>query len=266
MASVWKGSISFGLVNINIELYSAIRSHSLGFKLLHAKCHTPITYKRWCERCGQEVEWEDIVKGLKLEDGSYFIITKENLEKLKPEKSDYINIIEFIDKDLLLPIYSDKHYYIAPANVKDKSFFLFCIALEKMNKLAIGQFTLREKEYICAISPFENALLLTTLNYGYEIKHVKKIEELKAIKVSQAELKLAQQLISKLEVRKFDINRFKDTFAQELLERIKRAHKRITVKEVKRAKKIEKKKEPSLIAVLQASLKGKESTAIHKRA
>ena len=120
----WKGSISFGLVQFNIELYSAIASHSLGFNLLHAKCHTPISNKRICPKCKVEVEWSDLVKGLKLDDGSYFIITKENLEKLKPEKTDSIQIIEFVSTSLISPIYLDQHYYVLPSRHTDRAFFL----------------------------------------------------------------------------------------------------------------------------------------------
>jgi len=253
--AVWKGAISFGLVNIYIELYTAIKAHSLGFNLLHAKCHTPINYRRWCPHCDKEVSWDEIVKGMKLENGTYFIITKETLEKLRPEKTDFINIVEFIDVNALQPIYFDQHYYIAPAKETDKAFFLFLAALKELDKIAIGQFVLRDKQYVCSIQPYENALLLTTLNYEYEIKHVKKVEELKVPKIEKAELRLAQQLIDKLSSKKFDMSKFKDTFAAQLQKRIKEASKS-KLKKVKESKKPQKReKGVSLIEVLQASLK-----------
>lgn len=254
-STVWRGALSFGLVNINIELYSAIKQHSLGFNLLHAKCHTPIKYERWCPRCNKEVSWDDIVKGLKLSDGTYFILTKEALAKLKQQKTDYINIIEFIDSGLLDTIYLNQHYYIAPSRATDKAFFLFMVALKKMNKIAIGQFVLRDKQYVCAIQPYKNCLLLTTLNYNYEIKKVAKIEELHVLKIEAKELKLAEQLIDKLNVKKFDISQFKDNFAQELQKHIKQSSKKIALPKIKKLKE----KKLSLVEDLQASLKEKKS-------
>ncbi|MDR3646395.1 MAG: Ku protein [Candidatus Babeliales bacterium] len=262
--SVWKGSLSFGLVNINIELYTAIKSHSFGFKLLHSKCHGAITYERWCDKCNEEVDWNNIVKGLKLEDGTYFIVTKENLDKLKPQKTDYINIIEFIDSKALEPIYFDQHYYIAPAKVTDKAFFLFAKILEKLDKIAIGQFVMRDKEYVCAIQSFRNSLLLTTLHYEYEVKQVLKIEELQVFKTLPEELKLAGQLVQKLSVKKFDMSKFKDSFEQELVKKIKQFAKGVhiaTTSKVATPKVVEH----SLVGALQASLKNKKPVAKAKK-
>lgn len=256
--AVWKGSISFGLVNINIELYSAIKSHSFGFKLLHSKCKMPIKYERWCDHCNEEVEWENIVKGFKLEDGSYFILTKENLEKLKPQRTDDINIVEFIDAKSLEPIYFDQHYYIAPAKISDKAFFLFTRILEKLDKIAIGQFVMRDKEYVCAIQPFKNTLLLTTLHYEYEIKHIAKIDELEPPKAVLKELELAKQLVNKLAVKKLNMSQFKDSFAEQLIQKIKQFSKGMKIVETKKTK-TPKVAESSLINALQASLKNKKT-------
>ncbi|MES1224323.1 MAG: Ku protein, partial [Bacteroidota bacterium] len=114
MKAIWKGSISFGLVSIPVHLYSAISSQSLGFKLLHGKCHTAINYLRWCPKCKIDVKWEDIVKGMPVKDGGYIVLTKEKLEELKPEKSDLIEIAEFVALDQLSPIFQDDHYYLLP--------------------------------------------------------------------------------------------------------------------------------------------------------
>jgi len=251
--SVWKGSITFGLVNIDVQLHSAVSQHSLGFKLLHQKCKTPIQYKRWCSTCQKEIAWSDIVKGFKLENGNYFILTKENLAKLKPEKTDYINIIEFIEKDSLDNIYSNQHYYVKPTKSSDKVFFLFETALRKTNKIAIGQFVLRDKEYICSIEPYKNILLLTTLNYAYEIKPIDL--EIKIPKVTTEEIKLAQELIKKLTIKKFDINKFKDSYAQKLKKRIHESAKK-SGKKIKKTKKvIHETTSPSLITTLKKSIK-----------
>ena len=172
MKSIWKGSISFGLVTIPVRLYSAVQEHVLGFKMLHNKCHTPITMKRWCDHCKKEVAWDDIVKGLKLEDGSYFILTQEKLKELKPTTTDAISIVEFVDASQIQAIYLEHHYYLGPEKSGENAFFLFKKALEDSGKVAIGTFVMRDKEYACVINPYSKTLLLTTLNYAYEIRDI----------------------------------------------------------------------------------------------
>lgn len=252
MKTVWKGSISFGLVTIPIELYSAVKEHGLGFKLLHKDDLYPITYKDWCEKCGKEVHWQDIVKGIKLSTGGYFALSPEKLRALKPEKTETIDITEFVDHDAVDVIFFEHHYYIVPAETGRRAFFLFAAALKKLHKCAIGRFVMRDKEYVCSINPFKNGLLLTTLNYNYEIRKVEKFEELTPPAIEPAELKLAEQLINKLSVKKFDIKKFKDTFIQKLEAKIKQ--KGVLIKKPKervRARPIP----ASLMQALKKSLK-----------
>ena len=223
--ALWKGTIHFGLVSIPIELYSAVQPHVLGFKLLHNVCHTPITNKRWCTHCNREIAWEETVKGLKLPNGDYFVLTLDALKKLKPEKTDSVDIIEFVDTPIIPPLYYEQHYYALAQNVHDKAYALFVAALERFNKTAIGQFVLRDKEYVCAVQPFEKALLLSTLNYAYEIKPLPREKEKAAPKITQEELKLAELLMSKLYKKEFDVSEFKDSFATKLAQAIKRKEK-----------------------------------------
>lgn len=252
MAS-WKGYISFGLINIQIELYSAVKEHTLGFKLLHSKCKTPVTYKRWCNNCDEEVQWNNVVKGIKLENDQYFIITQENLKKLRPEKDDNLNIIEFIATEQLDPIYFDKNFYIIPARTSDRAFYLFTEALKQSNKLAIGQFVLKDKQHVCAIKPYNGSLLLTTLNYDYEIKKLNIPKEAKPHSFEKKEIALAQELIQKFTVKKFDMSKFKDTFAQELKKHINQVSKGKIAKSI--PKHIKPTHQASLIKILESSLK-----------
>lgn len=256
MKSVWNGSISFGLVSIGVHMYSAVQEHLLGFKLLCKKCHTPIHYERWCNHCNKEVSWNDTVKGLKLTDGSYFIVTQATLHELKPVKTETIDIHECIDSAQLKLIYLERHYYVAPSKIGEKPYFLFKKALENSHKVAIGTFVMRDKEYVCAITPYEDALLLSTLNYDYEIRSTSAIAELKTIpKIQPQELKLAQQLIDQLATKTFVLSRYKDTFAQELKKAIKKQSKKS--KPARKEKKVEKpkrSKEKDLTAKLRASL------------
>ncbi|BDC34939.1 hypothetical protein Noda2021_08970 [Candidatus Dependentiae bacterium Noda2021] len=255
MKSVWEGSISFGLVSIPIRLYSAVRPHAPGFQLLCATCKEPVRYKRWCEHCNKEISWDQTVKGIKLKDGSYFIITPENLKKLKPEKTDTISIDYFIDVALIPFIYLDSHYYTVPVQKHEKAYQVLLKAMGKTYKAAVGTFVMHEKDHVCIITAYDNVLLLTTLNYKYEIK------EIPAIKFGSTstgkELTLAQQLITQLSHDFFDISSYKNSFLAKLVKAIKTAQTSKKTKKVSATKKIkaQESSENSLITALESSVK-----------
>lgn len=257
MKPIWNGSISFGLVTIPVKLYKAVQEHIFGFTLLCATCHNPVHYSRWCNHCNKEVEWNHVVKGLEVKKGQYIVINPEVIKKLKPEKSSAIDIIEFIPVDLIAPIYFEHHYYVAPSSTSsEKAFFLFYQAIKTMNKVAIGRFVLRDKEYIVAIQAYGDGIVLSTLNYAYEIRSMKTISELKVKKekFSPTELKLAKQLIEQLSKNKFDIAEFRDNYAENLKKIIKQQskNKKKQVKLPVKSKKV--KKTHSLMDSLRESL------------
>jgi len=259
MKAIWSGTISFGLVNIPVQLFSAIESHTFGFRLLHAKCNTPLTYHRYCPHCKKEVTWENTVKGLEQDDGTFIVLTKEEIEKLKPSKTDTIEIKEFVERSQISMLYINSHYYIAPTKKGQKAFFLFAEALKNSNKVAVGQFIMREKEYVIAINSYENGLLLNTLNYDYEIRNIKDIPlPAKKPKIEKKELQLAQKLITQLTHKKFNISKYKDTFAQALQKAIKAVKK--GKKPPRRRENHKAKKQKSLADALRASL-GSEARA-----
>lgn len=267
--TIWKGSISLGLLNIPVELFTAVRAHAIGFKLLHAKCHTPIRNKRWCDTCNREVAWDETIKALPLENKngkeSYFLITPEALKKLRPEKTDVIEIIEFLDRDTIPTVYYDHHYYAGPSGkASEKAFVLFVAALEKVKKIALGRFVMRDKEYVVAIEPYKKILLITTLNYSYEVIDINSIDVLKqekghleAVKSTGQEMEVAQKLISLQTAKKFDISEYRDSFLEKLKEKIREeakghgAKKRIATE---KKPKVAKEEHPSLLKVLQASM------------
>ncbi len=267
MKQIWSGSLSFSLVTIPVRLYSAVKEHVLGFKLLCAKCNTPIHYERFCPHCKKEITWNNVVKGLKLPDGHYFVITPEKLKALKPEKMDEILIKEFVALDAIDVIYFEHHYYLSAAKDGQTSFNLFCAALHETQKAAIATFVMRDKEYVCAISPYEKGLLLTTLNYAYEIVPTKEIfAAAKIKKPSATELKLAKQLIAQHTAKTFDISIFKDSFAEKLKKAIKESKHKKTRRKSTRA--VSKPKKESLSETLKASIKRRkptESVAIHAK-
>ena len=251
MRSVWNGTISFGLVSIPIKLYAAVSSRSIGFKLLCKECMTPIHYERHCEGCDEPVEWEDTMKALPLGDGQFLPFSKEELESIKPEKTDRIEIVEFIDAGDLEPLFYDKFYFCAPSRKTERSYFLFRRVLEDSQKVAIGKFVMREREYVAAVQAHGPGLLLSTLNYSYEIRDINDIETLaEPPDLKKEELQLAEKLVDQLTEDEFKLAEFKDEFAERLQEMMEKKEK-ITVESEEEVKPFD---EESLMEALQASL------------
>lgn len=255
MKSVWEGSLSFGLVSIPIRLYTAIRSHAPGFQLLCAQCKEPVSYKRWCQHCNKEVSWHDVVKGIQLKDGSYFIITQENLKKLKPEKTDTIDVDQFLDRSLIPFIYFENHYYVLPTAKHEKAYMVLLSAMEKTNQVAIGHFVMHERDHVCTISFYNGIMLLSTMHFSYEIKPTPPLKTTK-LQPRSKELVLAQELITQLSTDSFDISGYKNTFIAKLIKAIKTAQSGKKTKKLRSPqKKITTSKEDnSLISALQSSL------------
>ncbi len=254
MKSIWTGSIAFGLVNIPIKLFSAVESKSsVHFRLLHEKDNAPIKYKRVCSKEGKEVPWDEIVRGLEVSKGKYYVFTPEELEALKPEKSSRVEILEFVDEQSLDPIFFNSHYYVSPEEKGDRAFFLFRNVLQDSGRIGIGRFVMREKEYICSISSYKNGLILTTLNYEYEIREIGQIEELKnPPKLKKEETDLAKKLIEQLE-SDLDMSKYKDTFKDQIKALLKKKERGEPITfEVERAPATKSK---DLISTLRASLK-----------
>jgi len=218
MRSLWTGSISFGLVNIPIKLYSAIQTSSLDLDMLDKKDHSNIQFKRVNEKTGKEVAWENIVKGYKV-DNEYVILTDEDFKKASPEKSKTIDIAEFVEIEQVSPIYYDTSYFIEPEKNGSKAYILLRDSLIKSKKAALGTFVLRSKENVCLINPSEKVLLLHKIRFAEEIRSTEDIKVTEA-KVSAAEIQMATKLIDQL-TGKFDIEKYKDTYSETLLKFIK---------------------------------------------
>ncbi len=256
MKAIWSGSLSFGLLNIPVQVYSAIAEHKFGFKILCGKCHTPVKNVRWCAHCKKEVAWENTVKGFKKADGSFYIMTQESIKKLKPEKMDTLEITEFVDKAEIDILYVEDHYYMMPSAKADKAFNLFSQALKKSNKVAIGTFIMHEKQHVVALSFHKNILLLNTLHYEYEIRTVP-IKETKVIAPTKEELSLALLLINKLTHKTFVLSKYKDTFVEKLKKALKTAKKskKTSPKKATEKEDTHKEKKSSLAASLKESLR-----------
>jgi DNA end-binding protein Ku len=249
MKAVWKGNISFGLVNIPIKLYSVAEPKQFSFRMLCNKCQTPLKYKRWCPKCKVEVAWQDVLFGFQIEKGKWKAFTRQELNKLKPEKAEEIEIICFTSLEAFDPLLFSKHYFVVPEH-SNKAYFLLQQVLQAKAKVAFGKMILHEKEHLVVIRAYKNGLLLTTLYYPYELRDIAQLEELKAkVSISKQEFELAAKLIEKM-TSEPDLNAYEDTFEKRL-------------KEVLLGKKEVKPKKPKpekLLEALELSVKAVKSS------
>jgi DNA end-binding protein Ku len=252
MKAIWNGAVSFGLVNIPVKLYAAVEQRPVTFKLIHEKDSSPIEYRRWCIKGDHEVPWNEVVKGVDLGEGAFYVFSKQELATLKPKKSDLIEIVQFVDRGALDRVYVDAHYYMGPEKPGLKAFFLLHETLRRTQKMAVGSFVMREREYVCGIEPYGPGLLLTTLNYVDEVRSMESIPDLQQRpELRKQEIELAEQLIEKLSVRSLDISHFKDRYHDNLKEAIERrdAKHLVMVEEETKAT-----PESNLLDALKASL------------
>ncbi len=216
--AMWSGTISFGLVNVPVKLYSAARSQDVRFNQLHAADGARIQMKRVCGADGEEVPYEEIVKGYEVAPGQYVTITPEELDALAPQVTEGIEIAEFIDLAEIDPVYFESSYYLAPSKGGVKAYGLLLDAMRQAHKVALGRVVLRQKQYLVALRPAGDALSMATLYYPDEVVSQETIEELpKEIpEASPRELAMAQQLIDALSTE-FDPSKYRDEYREKVL-------------------------------------------------
>ena len=220
MRSIWKGAISFGLINIPIKVYTATEDQDLHFNYLHAECQTPLQYKRWCARCEREVDRPEMIRGYEYEKGKYVLIKEEDLAGIAVEKNRTIDIIDFVNLADIDPVYFARSYYLAPAQGGGKAYALLRQAMEKTSRIAVARVVLRAKESLAVIRVFEKALMLETIFYPEEIRSTDQITELKMeIKLQEKETQMAESLISSLSTR-FDPHKYTNEYRQALRQMI----------------------------------------------
>jgi DNA end-binding protein Ku len=219
--SIWKGSISFGLVNIPIKLYSAAEDKTFSFNQLCKKGHR-IQYKRWCPVEETEVPYQEIQKGYEISKDNYALIEKEELEKIKLKTTKTIDIKEFVDAKELDPIFVQKSYYVAPdSKTPDKAYLLLVNILKNTDKIAIGKVVLREREQLVALRAFQRGMIMHLLHYLDEIRPMDEIKEISAsatnkVKLEEQELALGKILVEQLGSDRFDISNYSDAYTNEL--------------------------------------------------
>jgi DNA end-binding protein Ku len=252
---MWSGAISFGLVNVPVKLYSAVNRKTVRFHQLNGKTGTRIAQRRVDPSTGEEVNYEDLVKGYELTKEHYVIITPEELEALDPEKSRTIDIEDFVDLEDIDPVYYDHPYYLIPDKGAAKAYGLLLGAMQESGKVAIARVVIRTKENLVAIRPAPgNVLMMETMIFADEVVPPDEIEDLpasKELKATERELKMAQQLIDSLSTD-FAPEKYHDEYREKVLELIERkaAGEEIAVQpEAPKPKEV-----PDLMAALEASL------------
>src|SRR5215203_5369700 len=255
--AIWSGSISFGLLNVPVKLYSAVSKQTVRFKELREGDGARIRHKRVAENDGKEVPYEKIVKGYEYAPDQYVVLTKEELAELDPKKTRAIEIQDFVDLDDIDPIYFEQPYYLGPDKGAERAYALLVQAMKEARKVAIARFVLRNKEHLAAIRPMGDVLTLTTMRFHDEVTSPQDLdgevfEEAKPKKPEKRELEMAKQLIESL-TSDFKPGQYRDEYREELLDLLER---KAAGKEVVSAPTEEPKptKAPDLMAALEESL------------
>jgi DNA end-binding protein Ku len=251
--SIWRGAISFGLVNVPVKLFSAVSPKGIRFNQLHDKDHARIRMKRVCSAEDEEVPYENIVKGYEIGPDRYVVITPEELEALDPKKTRTIDIEDFVDLDDIDPLFYEHPYYLAPDTGAAKPYKLLLTALEESRKVAIARVVIRTKEYLTVIRPSNGVLTMVTMLFADEIVSPDSLDELpdEDVRATEREVDMARQLIDSLSTD-FDPTKYRDEYRERVLDLIERKAEgeEIAIQPVSE----EPEKVPDLMAALEASL------------
>jgi len=251
MRALWTGSISFGLINIPVKLYSASETRDgIDLHMLHAKDKGQIRYAKICELEDKEVPYDEIVKGFEYEDDKFVVITDEDFEAAEGPKTSTIDIAEFSDEDEVDIRYLEKPYYLEPAKGGEKAYALLREALKKTGKIAISRFVLRQREHLAALKPVGAALVLNQMRFPADLRTPGGLKLPHGLDTKPAELEMAQALIKQL-TKPFIPEDFHDTYTEELEDRIEA---KVKHQPVTKAAPSDTKPVKDLMAALKASL------------
>ena len=268
---LWKGAISFGLVNVPVELFSAEkRSSELDLTMLDKRDLAPVGYKRYNKSTGEDVPWGEIVKGYEYQDGQYVVLSEEDFRRANIEASKTVDIQAFVDLDDIPPLFFETPYYLAPGKRGEKAYALLRDALKKAGKAGIATVVIRTRQYLAAVIPREDVLLMNTLRYADEIRAVEELNipasALQA-KATAKEVDMALRLIDDMS-EKWQPDKFKDTYRDDLLARIEEKVKAGQTEEITRPDKGGREKEGAevidLMALLKKSVEKKQDKAAEK--
>jgi len=252
--AIWKGSISFGLVNIPIALYPATRREELRFRLLRKSDLSPVNYKRVAEKDGKEVSWDEIVKGYEYEKGKYVVLKAEDFERVDLEATQTVDIQDFVDQEQIDPMFFYKPYYLEPQKGGDKAYVLLRDALKESNKVGIAKVVIKTRQYLAGVKPEDGALVLELMHFADELADPGKLHVPKKTEVGKREMNMAKSLIDSMS-SKWDPEKYKDEYREALMdvieEKVEAGGKEIKEKPKKAPKPT---KVIDLVSVLQKSL------------
>lgn len=221
MHTVWKGSISFGLVSIPIKLHTATENKDIKLRQLHKECHTPISYQKVCPGCDKEVKSEDIVKAYEYAKNKFVVLDEEDLDRLKKENDEKaVEIIDFVKLEEIDPIYFEKSYFIAPDNGAGKAYSLLRKALVESGKIGVAKIIIRSKEQLAVVRVYKDTLLMETIHFPDEVRNVEEVPNVPTEQlVVQKELDTALMLVDQLTTT-FDPEKYNDDYRTALMELI----------------------------------------------
>jgi DNA end-binding protein Ku len=249
---MWKGSISFGLVNIPVKMFAATEDKDIKFRYLHKECSTPIKYKKICPTCNREVNDDEIVRGYEYEPEHFVILNEEDFSSVKSAvNSKSIDIIDFVKLSDIDPVFFDKSYYLSPQETGSKAYNLLRKSLEETNKIAVSKMTIRNKQSLAVVRVYKGVLVLETIFYPDEVRGTNLLEGLpENVDVDKKELDIAKQLIDSL-TAEFNPESYKDEYREAMKTLIE---EKIQGKEVKVAPKENKENVIDLMEALKLSL------------
>jgi len=218
--AIWKGSISFGLVSIPVELHTAVRDHRPKFRMLHARDKSPVRYERVCQRDGKPVAWEDLVKGYEYEKGRFIVLTKEDLKAVALNKDKAIDILDFVKSEEIDDRYFETPYYLTPDKGGQHAYALLREALKQSGRTGIAKIIIREAQHLAAVEVIDDAIVLTLLRYADELVDGEQLAFPAADKVRKAELDMAKMLIDNL-AADWDPSKYTDEYRENLMKLIK---------------------------------------------
>jgi DNA end-binding protein Ku len=259
MRPIWSGSISFGLVNIPVKLFSGSQNHNLDLDMLSKDDLCPIQFKRVCRNDGREVPYEDIVKGYQYHEGDYVVLTQEDFDKANVEKTNTIDIQEFVKESEIDSVYYDKPYFLQPDKSGLKPYLLLREALKKSKKVGVATFVLRNKEHVVVVRPYGHIILINQLRFADEVRDAGEIEIKEPKKsVPDKEIQMALTLIEQ-STGKFNLKKYKDTYVEDLKKIIEQKAK--GQKPKAKGKKPQPTKVIDLMTLLKKSLKNQKGKA-----
>ncbi len=255
MRTLWKGAISFGLVNVPIGLYTATEKKEIKFNYLHDKCKTPIKYEKHCPTCDIEVPPEEIVRGYEFQKGQYVVLKDEDFERLPDGTSKTIDIIDFVDINEIDPVYFEKSYYLEPSRGGEKAYALLKRAMTETGKIAVAKVTIRSKESLAVLRVYQNVLMMETIFYPDEIRSTAGLSGVQTEpSLHENEIKMANSLIANLSSH-FDPTKYTNNYREDLMKIIET---KISGGEVAQVQERETGKIIDLMEALRASIAATE--------